>query len=88
MDSMKLIPYIEDDRLAEYAASCARSLQDSHPGSGRADAVRLRLAEKQLEKCHSILSRRYEGSARVPAACEWLLDNRYMIQREYPDTLS
>ena len=87
MDSMKLVPYIENSRLSEYAASCAKSLTPLRHSSGRADAAELKRSLRQLEKCHSVLLRRYEGSANIPAACEWILDNRYMIQREYPDTL-
>lgn len=88
MDSLKLVPYIEDRRLFEYAASCANSLRDTLPASGKADAAALRQSFMLLEKCHSVLKRRYSDSARVPAACEWLLDNRYIIQREYPSAIS
>lgn len=87
MDSMKLVPYIEDAYLAEYAASCARSLAPLSRGTGRADAAKLRQSLRQLEKCHSVLTERYAADSVLPAACEWLLDNRYMIQREYPDCL-
>jgi len=86
MDSMKLVPYIENSGLSKFAASCAKSLAPLEKGSGRADAVELKKSLRQLEKCHSVLLRRYEDAADVPAACEWLLDNRYMIQREFPDT--
>ena len=86
MDSMKLVPYIEEQALFDYAASCAKAMSGKAQGFGKHDAAALRRALRQTEKCHSLLSRRYGDAAHVPAACEWLLDNRYMIQREYPDT--
>ena len=87
MDSMKLVPYIENSGLAGFAASCAKALSPLEWGTGRADAAELKKSMRQIEKCHSVLLRRYEGAAHVPAACEWILDNRYMIQREYPDAM-
>ncbi len=88
MDSMKLVPYIENERLFDYAASSARSMLDCRMGSGRQDALELRHRHREIEGCHSVLLERYSESARVPAACEWLLDNRYIIQREYPQAYS
>ncbi len=84
MDSMNLIPYIEDERLAEYAASCARTLRADGELDGGPEAKELRRCLSAAERCHRLLRRRYEGAARIPAACEWLLDNFYLIQREYP----
>ena len=84
MDSMNLVPYIEDERLFDYAASCARTLRPDGSADGREAARALRRCFQETERCHSLLRRRYEGAARVPAACEWLLDNFYMLQREYP----
>ena len=86
MDSMNLIPYIEDEKLAEYAASCARTLRPDGTLDGAAEAQSLRRRYQETERCCALLRRRFEGAARVPAACEWLLDNFYRIQREYPDT--
>ena len=87
MDSMKLVPYIENAGLSDYAASCARSMSECRPGRGRADAARLKEQHARIERCHRILHGRYGKAARIPAACEWILDNRYMIQREYPDAM-
>ena len=42
MDSMNLIPYIEDERLYDYAVSCARSLRPDGLTDGRADARALK----------------------------------------------
>ncbi len=84
MDSMNLIPYIEDDKLAEYAVSCAHTLRPGGTLDGAAAAQSLRRCFQATERCHRLLRRRYEGAARVPAACEWLLDNFYLVQREYP----
>ncbi len=84
MDSMKLVPYIENDRLYDYAASAARSMDTCSTGHGRHDATQLRLRHREIEGCHRVLLERYGEKSRIPAACEWLLDNRYIIQREYP----
>ena len=84
MDSINLVPYIEDERLFDYAASCAQTLRSDSREDGRGEAKTLRHCYQEIERCHALLQRRYEGSARVPAACEWLLDNFYMLQREYP----
>lgn len=86
MDSMNLVPYIDDERLYDYAVSCARTLRPDGETDGRGEAGKLRRGLRETERCHALISRRYEGAARVPAACEWLLDNRYLIQREYPGT--
>ena len=84
MDSMNLISYIDDERLFEYAASCAQTLRPDALLDGRGEASTLRRCFQEIERCHSLFRRRYADAARIPAACEWLLDNYYMIQREYP----
>ena len=85
MDSINLVPYIEDGRLFDYAASCAQTLRPEGLSDARAEAQTLRRCYQETERCHALLRRRYEGAAKIPAACEWLLDNFYLIQREYPD---
>ncbi|MDO4990224.1 MAG: glucoamylase family protein [Eubacteriales bacterium] len=87
MDSMHLIPYIEDERLFSYAASCARTLRPEGRGDGRGAARRLRRSMQETERCHALLRRRYENAAHIPAACEWLLDNRWLLLREAPGVL-
>ena len=86
MDSMNLIPYIEDEKLFDYAVSCAQTLRPDGRGDGRGDAQALKRCFQEIRRCHSLLRRRYEGVGQIPAACEWLLDNFYLIQREYPGT--
>ena len=88
MDTMKLIPYIQDERLREYAANCARTMRSDSTGSGKKEAAELRKCRLEIERCHTVLQHRYGGAAHVPPACEWLLDNRYMIQREYPSVFT
>ena len=84
MDSINLVPYIEDERLFDYAASCARTLRPDGREDGQSEARTLKHCFQEITRCHTLLQRRYEGAARIPAACEWLLDNYYMLQREYP----
>lgn len=84
MDSINLVPYIEDERLYDYAAACARTLRPEGMADGREEAQTLRRCFQECERCHSLLQRRYAGSAHIPSACEWLLDNFYLLQREYP----
>ena len=84
MDSINLVPYIEDDRLYDYAAACARTLRPAGMDDGRGEAQALRRCFQECDRCHALLRRRYENTAHIPAACEWLLDNFYMLQREYP----
>ena len=84
MDSINLVPYIEDDRLYDYAAACARTLRPEGMDDGRSEAQTLRRCFQEAERCHTLLQRRYEGASHIPAACEWLLDNFYLLQREYP----
>ena len=87
MDSLNLIAYIEDERLYDYAVSCASTLRPDGHGDGRAEAHALRRAFQETERVHRLLRARFAGAARIPAACEWLLDNRYLLQRETPSVL-
>ena len=84
MDSMNLIPYIEDEKLYDYAVSCAQTLRPDGRSDGRTEARVLRRSFHEAQRCHSLLRRRYAGAAQIPAACEWVLDNHYLLQREYP----
>ena len=58
MDSMNLVPYIEDGRLFDYAASCARTLRPDGSGDGRDEARTLRRCFQETERCHALLRRR------------------------------
>ena len=84
MDSINLVPYIEDERLYDYAAACARTLRPEGMDDGRNEAQTLRRCFQEAQRCHALLQRRYAGASHIPAACEWLLDNFYLLQREYP----
>ena len=87
MDSMHLIPYIDDERLGDYAVSCAKTLRPDARTDGRAEARSLRRCRRETERCHALLQKRCGDSPSAPAACEWLLDNHYLLQREYPGVL-
>ena len=87
MDSMNLIPYIEDERLYDYAVSCARSLRPDGLTDGRADARALKKHMQEIDRCLALLRRRARQETHLPAACEWLLDNHYLLQSVYPDAL-
>ena len=75
MDSMNLVSYIDDERLFDYAVSCAQTLRPDALLDGRGEASTLRRCFQEVERCHSLFRRRYADAARIPAACEWLLDN-------------
>ena len=78
MDGM----FIEDERLAAFGASTARLLQPNGETNGRTAALALRQSMARIERSHEAVRRRYAGQSAVPAACEWLLDNRYLARRE------
>ena len=87
MDSMNIIPYIDDGQLGAYAASCARTLRIEGSGDGRSEARRVQRRMQETERCHSLIRRRFADSAHIPPACEWLLDNRWLLLRETPGVL-
>ena len=74
--------YIDDERLEDFGVSTARLL---HPGAfvrGMEAAEQLKASLRQIDRCYEAVRRRWEKQASVPAACEWLLDNRYLARRE------
>ena len=75
--------YIEDGRLYQYAVSTAKLLRPIGTAGGRRAAEELRRSREQIRRTTEAIRRRYEQQERVPAACEWLLDNWYLAQREY-----
>ena len=75
--------YIENDRLHDYAASTARLLHPAGECGGKAAARTLAARVREIRRCTAAVRRRYRDSAQVPAACEWLLDNWYLVQREH-----
>ena len=74
--------YIEEERLREYAVSTARLLRPNGQGGGKLAARRLSARVREIRRCTDAVRRRYQNSAQVPAACEWLLDNWYLAKRE------
>ena len=74
--------YIDDGQLESFAASTARLLRPSGTLRGRAMLESLRRSRRRIARTYEAVRRRYEGHASVPAACEWLLDNRYLACRE------
>ena len=78
MDGM----YIEDERLAAFGAATARLLQPTGEADGRAAALALRQSMLRIDRSYEAVRRRFARQSAVPAACEWLLDNRYLARRE------
>ena len=70
MDSMNLAPYIDNERLADYAVSCARLLKSTGTQSGAEAALRLHESIRELRRCRNSLHRRYTGAPAVPSGCE------------------
>ena len=83
MDTMNSAIYIENDRLFDYAAAAARLLTPGGERTGRGDARRMQKRYREIKRCHAEIARRFGSMPSSPAACEWLLDNWYMIEREY-----
>ncbi len=79
--------YIEDERLRDYAASTARLLRPTGQSGGKAAARSLRQRLREIRRCHDAVQRRYRNGSRMPAACEWLLDNWYLAKREYLESV-
>lgn len=42
----------------------------------------LRSRVRLIRRCHDAVQRRYRNQTQIPAACEWLLDNWYLVRRE------
>ena len=74
--------YIEDEKLAAFGASTAQLLQTDGETDGRGAAAELRQNMARIDRCYEAVRRRYAQQSAVPAACEWLLDNRYLARRE------
>lgn len=83
MDTIYSGLYIEDDHLYDFAVSTARLLAVTGRCRGSDGARTLRQNYADIQRCHSAVERRYGDMASPPAACEWLLDNWYMVRREY-----
>lgn len=83
MDVLDSGLYIDDKRLYDYAAASARLLKPGVTRSGGAAAGTLKAGYEEIRRTHREIQRRYGDLPSPPAACEWLLDNWYMVQREY-----
>jgi hypothetical protein len=80
--------YIPPERLKDYAVSTARLLRPESRCSGLEAAALLRQSYGTIRRCHQSVERRYGALASPPTACQWLLDNYYMVQREYACAMS
>ena len=78
MDGM----YIEEDKLIAFGEASARLLTPEGVGTGQDLGRALRHSLRQIERTCEAVRRRYDGHTAVPAACEWLLDNRYLVRKE------
>ncbi len=74
--------YIENERLRDYAASAARLLRPAGERGGASSAHALRLRALEVRRCTEAVRRRYRSIPDPPAACEWLMDNWYLVRRE------
>lgn len=83
MDRINSALYIENEALLNYAAASARVLHPEGESSGAALGRALRQSYRDIRRCHEDALRRYGQLTSVPAEWEWLLDNFYMVQREY-----
>lgn len=75
--------YIEEERLRDYAVSTARLLRPVGKSSGRAAARELAARVREIRRCRDAIRRRFRSASELPAACEWLLDNWYLVQRAF-----
>ncbi|MDO4982062.1 MAG: glucoamylase family protein [Eubacteriales bacterium] len=75
--------YIDSERLFDYAANTARLMKPTGEATGRSAAAALRGAYHAIRRCHDEINRRYASLPSPPSGCEWIMDNFYMISREY-----
>ena len=74
--------YIDDERLEDFGVSTARLLRPGAFVSASEAVQALRTSLAQIDRSYEAVRRRWEKQASIPAACEWLLDNRYLARRE------
>ena len=83
--------FIDDEKLFEYAANTARLITSLREENIISTAGTVKRAYNNVRKCHDEISRRYSSLPAPPASCNWIMDNFYMVQREYaalmPDLL-
>lgn len=74
--------YIENDKLADSAESKARLSKPTGFVPVKQLVRRLNSAMQDIRSAYDTVSRRFGSAVTVPVACEWLLDNCYLAQRE------
>ena len=74
--------YLQDEQLYEAAAGLARRLRPERERGGRFFLPALRRQLEEIRRCRDAIERRWRGKNRMPAACEWLLDNWVLARRE------
>ena len=74
--------YMEEEKLAAFAANSARLTVPDGEGPAAGAANRLRRSLAAVRRCHDAVAARYAEAESVPPACEWLLDNWVSAQRE------
>ena len=83
--------FIDDEKLFDYAANTAKLLSSIGEIRSLAAAGKIKRAYIGVRKCHDEISRRYSSVPTPPVSCAWIMDNFYMVQREYaalmPDLL-
>lgn len=80
--------YIDSAKLADYAASTAMLEASGGSVSGAQEAKGIHASLHAIDSAHDAIHRRYAKGGAMPAACEWLLDNRYLARREGATALS
>ena len=74
--------FVEEEKLAAFAANSARLLPLQGEGRCRAEAEGLRRQLAAVRRCYEAVHRRYGGADNPPPGCEWLLDNWYLARQE------
>lgn len=82
MDILDADVFVELADLKGYAAQAAAGM--ARQGRGRSCAAEsLRSSYARLRRCHRLIEQRYGSLASPPSACQWLLDNWHLAQRQY-----
>lgn len=74
--------YIDDCHLTAFGENTARSLHPNCITGGGRWAKELAADLRTIRDIHTRIQKRWNGQGTPPEACEWLLDNWYLIQRE------
>lgn len=79
--------YIDDEKLYDYAANTAKLISSLKEDGGFTAAAVIKKAYRSVKKCHDEICRRYSSVPAPPRSCDWIMDNFYMVQREYASVL-